>query len=412
MAKSKRLNTYYIYFLIFNTSIATSFFSSYSDIKIFIDNFDSMNLEIYQLLLIINFITTFFYFFITYVFDLVDKFTIYTTVYLLTYAFLIFVMWSIKFINLSRQFLLINFLVFTILIFLMARFQNTESDERYITFDKSLSLTNDKFIFSNYEKFPIDFFETVSKEISSRNLTGLIHDKEIFNRLGFEKIIEVSNFLGVNIYSMEDSKLTIIHKTSNLNNILKNFLDIFILLLFSPIFIALLIFFSLLVFIIDGAPIFYSQTRVGLNGRLFKIFKFRTMKNLQLTKEELDELNERDKIVFKSKNDPRVTRLGTFLRRSSVDELPQLINIFKNDMSFIGPRPPIPSEVLKYEPKHLKRVSVKPGITGLWQVTLRQDNDFDRWVEKDIEYIEDWSLILDLKIIFKTFREIFKLTGD
>ncbi len=412
MAKSKRLNTYYIYFLIFNTSIATSFFSSYSDIKIFIDNFDSINLEIYQLLLILNFITAFFYFFITYVFDLVDKFTIYTAVYSLTYAFLIFVMWSIKFINLSRQFLLINFLVFTILIFVMARFQNTESNERYITFDKSLSLTDDKFIFSNYEKFPIDFFETVSKEISSSNLTGLIYDKEIFNRLGFEKIIEVTNFLGVNIYSMEDSKLNIIHKTSNLNNILKNFLDIFILLLFSPIFIALLIFFSLLVFIIDGAPIFYSQTRVGLNGRFFKIFKFRTMKNLKLTKEELDEINERDKIVFKSKNDPRVTRLGTFLRRSSVDELPQLINIFKNEMSFIGPRPPIPTEVLKYEPKHLKRVSVKPGITGLWQVTLRQDNDFDRWVEKDIEYIENWSLILDLKIIFKTFREIFKLTGD
>ncbi len=412
MAKSKRLNTYYIYFLIFNTSIATSFFSSYSDIKIFIDNFDSINLEIYQLLLILNFITAFFYFFITYVFDLVDKFTIYTAVYSLTYAFLIFVMWSIKFINLSRQFLLINFLVFTILIFVMARFQNTESNERYITFDKSLSLTDDKFIFSNYEKFPIEFFETVSKEISSSNLTGLIYDKEIFNRLGFEKIIEVTNFLGVNIYSMEDSKLNIIHKTSNLNNILKNFLDIFILLLFSPIFIALLIFFSLLVFIIDGAPIFYSQTRVGLNGRFFKIFKFRTMKNLKLTKEELDEINERDKIVFKSKNDPRVTRLGTFLRRSSVDELPQLINIFKNEMSFIGPRPPIPTEVLKYEPKHLKRVSVKPGITGLWQVTLRQDNDFDRWVEKDIEYIENWSLILDLKIIFKTFREIFKLTGD
>ncbi len=412
MAKSKRLNTYYIYFLIFNTSIATSFFSSYSDIKIFIDNFDSINLEIYQLLLILNFITAFFYFFITYVFDLVDKFTIYTAVYSLTYAFLIFVMWSIKFINLSRQFLLINFLVFTILIFVMARFQNTESNERYITFDKSLSLTDDKFIFSNYEKFPIEFFETVSKEISSSNLTGLIYDKEIFNRLGFEKIIEVTNFLGVNIYSMENSKLNIIHKTSNLNNILKNFLDIFILLLFSPIFIALLIFFSLLVFIIDGAPIFYSQTRVGLNGRFFKIFKFRTMKNLKLTKEELDEINERDKIVFKSKNDPRVTRLGTFLRRSSVDELPQLINIFKNEMSFIGPRPPIPTEVLKYEPKHLKRVSVKPGITGLWQVTLRQDNDFDRWVEKDIEYIENWSLILDLKIIFKTFREIFKLTGD
>ena len=117
---------------------------------------------------------------------------------------------------------------------------------------------------------------------------------------------------------MEDSKLNIIHKTSNLNNILKNFLDIFILLLFSPIFIALLIFFSLLVFIIDGAPIFYSQTRVGLNGRFFKIFKFRTMKNLKLTKEELDEINERDKIVFKSKNDPRAVSY-THLRAHETD---------------------------------------------------------------------------------------------
>ncbi len=412
MEKSKYLSTHYIYFLIFNISLMVSFLSSYSNIKIFINNFDTLNLEIYQILLFLNFLTAFFYFFITYVFELVDKFTTYVTVYSTTYAFLIFLMWAIKFINLSRQFLLINFIVFIILIFAMGRFQNTESNERYITFDKALSSTDARFIFSNYEHFPIDFFNTVSKEITSSNLTGLIHDKTIFDRLGFENIIEITNFLGVNIYSIENNKLNIIHKSSNLNNIIKNFLDIFILLLFSPIFIALLIFFSLLVLIFDGTPIFYTQTRVGLNGRFFKIFKFRTMKNLTLTTEELDKINERDKIVFKSKNDPRVTRFGTFLRRSSVDELPQLINIFKNEMSFIGPRPPIPSEVSKYELKHLKRVSVKPGITGLWQVTLRQDNDFDKWVEKDIEYIENWNLLLDIKIIFKTFKEIFKLTGD
>ena len=412
MEKSKYLSTHYIYFLIFNISLMVSFLSSYSNIKIFINNFDTLNLEIYQILLFLNFLTAFFYFFITYVFELVDKFTTYVTVYSTTYAFLIFLMWAIKFINLSRQFLLINFIVFIILIFAMGRFQNTESNERYITFDKALSSTDARFIFSNYEHFPIDFFNTVSKEITSSNLTGLIHDKTIFDRLGFENIIEITNFLGVNIYSIENNKLNIIHKSSNLNNIIKNFLDIFILLLFSPIFIALLIFFSLLVLIFDGTPIFYTQTRVGLNGRFFKIFKFRTMKNLTLTTEELDKINERDKIVFKSKNDPRVTRFGTFLRRSSVDELPQLINIFKNEMSFIGPRPPIPSEVSKYELKHLKRVSVKPGITGLWQVTLRQDNDFDKWVEKDIEYIENWNLMLDIKIIFKTFKEIFKLTGD
>ena len=110
--------------------------------------------------------------------------------------------------------------------------------------------------------------------------------------------------------------------------------------------------------------------------------------------------------------DPRITKFGSFLRKSSIDELPQIINILKNEMSFIGPRPPIPEEVLKYEIKHLKRVSVKPGITGLWQVTLRQDNDFDKWVEKDIEYIDNWSIFLDIKIALKTFKEIINLSGD
>ena len=136
------------------------------------------------------------------------------------------------------------------------------------------------------------------------------------------------------------------------------------------------------------------------------------MNNVNLSAEELEKLNEKNKIVFKAKNDPRITRLGSLYRKSSIDELPQIINVFKNEMSFVGPRPPIISEVKQYELKHLKRISVKPGITGLWQVSLRQDNNFDRWVKKDIEYIDNWSLMLDFKIIFKTFNEIFNLTGD
>ena len=131
------------------------------------------------------------------------------------------------------------------------------------------------------------------------------------------------------------------------------------------------------------------------------------MNDLNLSAEELEKLNEKNKIVFKAKNDPRITRLGSFYRKSSIDELPQIINVFKNEMSFVGPRPPIISEVKQYELKHLKRISVKPGITGLWQVSLRQDNNFDRWVEKDIEYIDNWSLVLDFKIIIKTFNEKF-----
>ena len=183
------------------------------------------------------------------------------------------------------------------------------------------------------------------------------------------------------------------------------FIIVFILSWLTPLL-------GLIIKLESKGPIFFKQKRVGENGNYFKIYKFRTMNNKKLTEQELIELNQRDKIVFKSSNDPRITKLGKFLRKSSIDELPQIINIFKNEMSFIGPRPPILDEVSQYELKHLKRISIKPGITGLWQVTLRQDNNFDKWVEKDIEYIENWNIFLDIKIIFLTFKEIYKLTGE
>ena len=207
-------------------------------------------------------------------------------------------------------------------------------------------------------------------------------------------------------------KFNLIHKSTNINKPLKNLEDVILLILLGPPLIILTIIFSILVLLFQGRPIFFKQNRVGENGNYFKIYKFRTMNNNKLTEQEIIELNQRDKIVFKSSNDPRITKLGKFLRKSSIDELPQIINIFKNEMSFIGPRPPILDEVSQYELKHLKRISIKPGITGLWQVTLRQDNNFDRWVEKDIEYIDKWSLGLDIKIIFLTIKEIFNMTGD
>ena len=211
---------------------------------------------------------------------------------------------------------------------------------------------------------------------------------------------------------MKSGKFKLIHKSTSLNKVIKNLEDAVLLTLIIPIAAFLITFFAIILLIFDGRPIFYTQSRVGLNGRYFKIFKFRTMNNIQLSADELEKLNEKNKIVFKAKNDPRITRLGSFYRKSSIDELPQVINVLKNEMSFVGPRPPIISEVKQYELKHLKRISVKPGITGLWQVSLRQDNNFDRWVEKDIEYIDKWSLGLDIKIIFLTIKEIFNMTGD
>ena len=254
--------------------------------------------------------------------------------------------------------------------------------------------------------------EKIFYSLTNKSLSGIVINSKNDSNISFKKMLQLSNFFGVDLFEYKDDNLKLVHKPSKLNMVVKNIEDLILTLIFLPIFIAVIFVFSFLILIFDGWPIFYIQERVGQNGKLFNIYKFRSMKVHNISNEELEELNERDKIVFKSSKDPRITKLGSFLRKSSIDEIPQFLNILKNEMSFIGPRPPIPSEVVKYELKHLKRISVKPGITGLWQVTLRNDNDFDNWVEKDIEYIDNWSFDMDLKIFIKTFREIFKLTGS
>jgi len=153
----------------------------------------------------------------------------------------------------------------------------------------------------------------------------------------------------------------------------------------------------------DGAPILFRQTRVGLHGRPFTIYKFRTM--VVDAEDRLDEvrhLNERDGAAFKAADDPRMTSIGRFLRRTSIDELPQLWNVLSGSMSLVGPRPPLPDEVAEYDVWHRRRLSMKPGITGLWQVEARHEPDFDRWVEHDLVYIDGWSIWLDLKILLRT----------
>ncbi len=153
----------------------------------------------------------------------------------------------------------------------------------------------------------------------------------------------------------------------------------------------------------DGAPVIYRQTRVGLNGREFRVVKFRTMvRGADAQVEQLALFNEVRGRAFKITNDPRLTRTGAFLRRTSLDELPQLVNVLRGEMSLVGPRPPLPDEVAGYDVWHRRRLSMKPGITGLWQVSERNNPDFDHWVERDLEYIDRWSLWLDLKIIART----------
>jgi exopolysaccharide biosynthesis polyprenyl glycosylphosphotransferase len=162
----------------------------------------------------------------------------------------------------------------------------------------------------------------------------------------------------------------------------------------------------------QGSTILFRQTRVGLHGRSFTIYKFRTMvPDAEARLSEVAHLNVRRGQAFKAFDDPRVTGIGAFLRRSSLDELPQLWNVLRGEMSLVGPRPPLPNEVDAYDIWHRRRLSMKPGITGLWQVEARQEPEFDRWVECDLSYIDRWSLGLDLRILVRTIPAVLMGTG-
>ena len=159
-------------------------------------------------------------------------------------------------------------------------------------------------------------------------------------------------------------------------------------------------------------PVLYKQERVGKDGKLFEIFKFRSMvSNADELLEQLRSKNEINGAMFKMKNDPRVTRVGRVIRKYSLDELPQLVNVIKGDMSIVGPRPPLPSEVAKYSKYDKQRLMVTPGATGLWQVGGRNDVDFDTMVQLDLTYIKHRSIWLDLKIMLKTVLIMIKPNG-
>lgn len=182
------------------------------------------------------------------------------------------------------------------------------------------------------------------------------------------------------------------------------------LLILSPLFL----FISGLIKFSSKGPVYFKQTRVGLHGRKFEIMKFRTMvPNAEALKEKIMGANEMDGPVFKIKSDPRITKVGHFLRKTGLDELPQLINIIKGEMSFIGPRPPIQSEVDQYERWQLRRLSMKPGITCIWQTMPNRNSiSFQKWMELDLQYIDTWSLKNDVLLFFKTFKTVFFASGQ
>jgi exopolysaccharide biosynthesis polyprenyl glycosylphosphotransferase len=190
--------------------------------------------------------------------------------------------------------------------------------------------------------------------------------------------------------------------------ILDRVLSFVMILLLSPVFLIS----TLLVKTSSKGPVLFKQERVGLNGKKFILYKFRTMvENAEELRHELLTKNEMDGPVFKIKEDPRITKLGGFLRKTSLDELPQLLNVLKGDMSLVGPRPPLPGEVSNYDLWHRRKLCMKPGLTCLWQVNGRNKINFEKWMKLDLEYIDNWSLLLDFKILLKTIPAVLSGSG-
>jgi exopolysaccharide biosynthesis polyprenyl glycosylphosphotransferase len=180
------------------------------------------------------------------------------------------------------------------------------------------------------------------------------------------------------------------------------------LLIISPV-IALA---ALAIRLDDGKPILFRQIRCGLNGRTFTMYKLRTMcVDAAEQKAGLAELNECDGPIFKVREDPRITRVGRILRNLSLDELPQLWNVLRGDMSLVGPRPPVPQEVAEYQTFERRRLSMRPGITCIWQVSGRSNIGFDQWVQLDVQYIDSWSLGLDFWILLRTIPAVLRQEG-
>ena len=193
---------------------------------------------------------------------------------------------------------------------------------------------------------------------------------------------------------------------------LKRLMDASVALLALIALIPCLAVIALAIKLSSSGPILFSQDRVAGGGKVFKLFKFRTMvPNAEAMKASLAAMNESDGPVFKIKRDPRVTAVGRFLRKHSLDELPQLWNVVVGDMSIVGPRPPVPEEVRRYRAEHLRRLSVPQGLTCIWQVSGRSNISFEEWMRMDMAYIDSWSIRQDLSIILKTFKVVIQGSG-
>lgn len=221
------------------------------------------------------------------------------------------------------------------------------------------------------------------------------------NFRGWDLIMERLQIEEQEIIQIERKENILYEVSKRVLDVIASFLGLVIL---SPILLIV----AILIKLESKGPAIFAQSRIGLSGKEFKMYKFRSMvQNAEELKEKLAKQNEMSGPMFKIKNDPRVTKVGKFIRKTSIDELPQLLNILKGDMTLVGPRPSLPREVEKFESWMLKRLEVKPGLTCYWQVSGRNNIDFYEWMKLDLKYVNDMSFWIDIKLIFKTVAVLF-----
>ena len=363
----------------------------------------------------------------------------YFQIYLVWTSYLMISFFILRFNNLFRgSLLLLSFLVpLILLIFRNSEFISTflgrsVTNESFISFNLDENSKFRKLRIMTFRKNLGSFFTDSSKP--SEEIIKIINRENKKNKinlvvieLNFESISEelekylinlnkkvliISKskikFLNNFIYreeTLEDSRLIYFNNDIQYGAkfILKRTIDIFLSLILLTLFSPLLLLVSILIFIKDGTPIIIKQNRVGLHGDQLSMYKFRTMKKeSHELRIELKDLNKGEGPLFKIENDPRIIKGLSFIREYSLDELPQLINVLKGEMSIVGPRPLFDDDTELFTTSYMRRLNVMPGITGLLQINERNTNDFQTWYKYDIEYIENWSLLLDIEIILKT----------
>ena len=416
----------------------------------FIQN-DLIKIDIYLAIFIFLFLvglysTKFF----TYVNELtfsIDKkfFDEYLNIYLLWTSFLMTFLFIFRFSVVSRSYLFL----FTFLVpFIVQIYRNTEllssilgrsiNGENYITFNlakdsvfRNLRIMTFRKKLKDYELDlkKLDSLITIIDRLNKEQKVNLViinlEDKNSLPEsvenylLNLNKKVLIISTSRINFQSLfikNESKLNTSYLTYFNNDIqygskyiIKRFIDItlssILLVGLLPLFLAISIFITLR----DGYPFVISQNRIGLHGKSFNMYKFRTMYiDSHKKRESLEELNKNDEVIFKIDNDPRIYRGGEILRKYSLDELPQLLNVIKGDMSLVGPRPLFKEDTSKFDKSYMRRLNVLPGITGLLQINERNTDEFKIWYKYDIEYINNWNILLDIKILFKTPKSILK----